>query len=313
MPTAALERGTLNSTAILHAVPAADYEAWSHHHASMTSGRLCRCRHRGQTCPTKLPTTEGPTCGLPAIPPGQFIFTTRRHHYCTHDTCNRRRGLYCPDLLAWITDCRDELHPTYVLGTWDFLVRDHYGHTLDLVGPLHPHGHPVDTRTFTLHDTATYLDQRLTALAHDPDLAFNQLHTETTRCAAHLEDVLAVTPHHQKGATCPACERAPLERHHGTGDDEDTWDCPRCGWQLTDTEHLHLRGIHAETALVMTAAELEEIHGIPAGSVRGWATRGVIARAGKNDQGYRLYDVASVIAHRDRADFSRGAQVRAGS
>ena len=276
MTTAALERGT-NSLAALHAGPTANVEAWGHVYASLKAGRLCRCRTvRGQRCPATLPDATGPLCRKPL---------------CAHPSCIRIRGL-CPDLIAWTLDCRDELHPLWVLGTWDFNVRDHYGHLIPVDGDH-------DERRLTLDDTATYLDTQLTALAHDEDFAFEDMAHEIQRCAEHLDQVLQIAPYTETGAPCPLCGRADLAKSYGTDEADDRWTCPKCLAWWTERDY-RAKGTYVAVASALTASQIRETYRVPEGTTRSWAQRGRVAKRGKDQQGRMLYDVAHVLACRDQ-------------
>ncbi len=278
MTTAALERGT-NSLAALHAGPTANVEAWGHVYASLKAGRLCRCRTvRGQRCPATLPDATGPLCRKPL---------------CAHPSCIRIRGL-CPDLIAWTLDCRDELHPLWVLGTWDFNVRDHYGHLIPVDGDH-------DERRLTLDDTATYLDTQLTALAHDEDFAFEDMAHEIQRCAEHLDQVLQIAPYTETGAPCPLCGRADLAKSYGTDEADDRWTCPKClAWWTERDYRAKVTGTYVAVASALTASQIRETYRVPEGTTRSWAQRGRVAKRGKDQQGRMLYDVAHVLACRDQ-------------
>lgn len=280
MTTAATERG-IHSLAALHAGPTANVEAWGHVYASVKSGRLGRCATvRHQPCPATLDPAHGPLCD---------------RNLCKHPSCTRIPGL-CPDLIAWTLDCRDELHPLWVLGTWDFNVRDHL---VPLV-PTDEIGVDVVERTLTLDDAAGYLDQHLTRLAHDEDFAFDDLAREITTCANHLDEVLAIAPHTETGAPCPTCGRADLEKHYGDTDTDDRWTCPRCHAWWTETDYRNrVAALFVGVAPALTASQIRETYRVPEATVRSWALRGRVRKRGKDAAGRMLYDVADVLACRD--------------
>lgn len=97
----------------------------------------------------------------------------------------------------WLEDCRDELHPLWVLGTWDMLITEHLSH---------------DSRTqaITVASAAQYLGANLTDLAQDADFAFEELAKEVSSCRSHMEDVLQDGQREDKGAPCPMCGKAAL-------------------------------------------------------------------------------------------------------
>lgn len=186
---------------------------------------------------------------------------------------------------AWLEDNRDELHPAWVIGTWEMLTRDH----------LHQ---PIDTR-LTLTEAVAYLDQHLTRLAHDPDFDFTALARDVARCHAHLEDVLAEGVRPERGAPCPACGRADLEKNYGDTVNDDRWTCTRCGQWWTEQDYRSkVAGTYIAVAPALTASQIREQYHVPEGSIRAWATRGRVAKKGRDHLGRQLYVVADVLACR---------------
>jgi hypothetical protein len=195
--------------------PVADRATYNARHNWAVRGGLCRC----QTCPDTQPRPHGPAC-----------------EKCAHHTCKRIRWeITCPDLMAWLDHADDERHPLWVLGTWDMLITEHLGHTR--------------TARVTVSGAAAYLAANLTDLARDADFGFGELAREVRECRAHVEEVLAVADHVERGAPCPVCHASerkarPLEREFGdtTTDEEgnpdhsgDSWVCPNreCGQAWT--------------------------------------------------------------------------------
>lgn len=194
--------------------------------------------------------------------------------------------------LAWLDDCRDEQHPLWVLGQWDFTARDHLDQLIDGVGQV------LDVPT-----TAAYLDQHLTRLAHDDAYDFAQMSKELTGCRDHLEQVLAVAPYTETGAPCPACGRADLEKRYAddTTASDDSWTCPKCHQWWTEHDYrTRIAAIYTGVAPVLTASQIREVYRVEEATVRKWAERGKVAKRGKDQHGRMLYDVAMVLDARDQ-------------
>jgi hypothetical protein len=75
----------------------------------------------------------------------------------------------------------------------------------------------------------------------------------------------------------------------------DTWQCLRCRRRYTEQEYRYAVGVtYLLHSPVLTALQLAEKTGYPVGTIRVWGTRGLIARAGRDQEGRLLYVVASV-------------------
>lgn len=99
-------------------------------------------------------------------------------------------------------DVIGEDHPLWVLGTWDLLVTEHYGHHR--------------TQRVTVATAAAYLKANLTELAQDADFPFEELAREVRECRGHLEDVLRDGERDERGGLCPMCGDAALVLTHAT-------------------------------------------------------------------------------------------------
>lgn len=198
-------------------------------------------------------------------------------------------------LVALAEDCRDEKHPLWVLGTWDFLVREH----LD---------QPTDERV-TVAKSAAYLDGHLTRLAHDEGFDFAELSRDLRGCRGYLEDVLSEGEREERGAPCPTCGRSALVKHYGDTEADDRWTCPRCGQWWTERDYrAKVAGTYVAVADALTASQIAATYRVPEGSVRSWAVlrpgeeRPRVRKRGRDQHGIQLYDVADVLAMRDRRD-----------
>lgn len=126
----------------------------------------------------------------------------------------------------------DEEHPYSVLGRWDMMLRDDYGHPSDEI--------------VTIANAAAYLDGQLGRVAQDDGQDFPLLARELRKCRQHLERVLRTAMSRQRGAPCPDCtseetgvgprlvreyghwcEDDDCDRLHYLDDSADEWVCPR--------------------------------------------------------------------------------------
>lgn len=182
----------------------------------------------------------------------------------------------------------DPVHPTWVLGTWEMLVREHYAQ-------------PTDERVTTSKARA-YLDGHLHRLAQDPEFAFEELARDVRVCRGHLEDVLRFGERPDKGAPCPMCGRAVLVKDYGSDEAEDRWVCPKCDqWWTEDDYRSKVGGIYLTVAEVLTAGQIAETYRVPEGTVRRWASVDPKMRRGYDGQRRQLYDVARVLQKRDQS------------
>lgn len=157
---------------------------------------------------------------------------------------------------AWLEDCRDEQHPLWVLGTWDMLLAEHYGHDR--------------TTRVTVVSAAGYLAANLTELAGDADFAFEELARDLRACRAHLEDVLHDSQREVTGAPCVQCHTPIVKSQDETG--RETYRCRRCHRDLTDSEYKYaVKQAHLAHASRLSADQMAERLEIPASTVRRWA------------------------------------------
>lgn len=262
----------INSTAAMLAGPAAEREAFRRRIEHAFTAEGCRERYR---CPMHRPTvTVGPACEA-----------------CTHSSCVLIRRADCVTVLAIHQDNRDELHPLTVLGEWEDQIRAH----LD----------QPSTDRITVTDAAGYIDGHLTRLAHDEDFPFEDLAAEVHACRVHLEQVLHDGEQVDRGAPCPMCGRANLEKDHGDTEAEDRWRCPRrdCGAAYTEEDYRSkVQAVYVRHAKHLTASDIAATYRVPEGTVRRWASgpNPSVKTRGRDSSGRQLYDVAQVLAQRDR-------------
>lgn len=113
---------------------------------------------------------------------------------------------------APIGDGIEETAPTEVLGTWQWMLSEDYGHELP--------------DRITLSTAATYLDRNLGRIANDPEQDWALMVREIRRCRSHLEAALHNSRTPERGVPCPDCVAAQHEAHEklaASGVPEDEW------------------------------------------------------------------------------------------
>lgn len=173
-----------------------------------------------------------------------------------------------------------ELHPLFVLGTWDMVWRD----ALE-------HDETAEVLTVTL--AIDYLDRQLSYMAGFEHVPFEDFAGDLRRCLAHLEAVLHDGEQRDTGAPCMTCGRA-LERTWGTTEADDGWACPRCRQTSTEAQYrFAVMHLHREEAEWLTDKDMQIRTGVRAGTVREWARRGLVEK--RRDSGRTVYRVADVL------------------
>lgn len=187
------------------------------------------------------------------------------------------------------TGCAGELHPGFVLLSWQMVWRD----ALD-------HDEAPDAEIPTAVD---YLDKTMAYMGTYPHVPFEDFARDLRRCRSHIEAVLHDGEQVERGAPCPDCGKT-LERHYGSRVADDRWTCPsrRCGvsystaqyrgWVEEDARNEATVLTAANMALRFTSDETE----LKASVVRVWGARGLIRKRGRDDNGMTLYDVGDVEA-----------------
>lgn len=163
----------------------------------------------------------------------------------------------------------------------------------------------------TLANARAYLDEHLTRAAQTHP-AFDEFAAAVTRCRARLEDVLHDGVRDETGAPCVHCRtnlvrRAlppqPARRDGDRGGLRDEWHCPRCRRVYDSGSYWNaVRAAYLAHASTMTDREIEAQYGVPRGTVRVWAKRGIVRRRGKSDRGRQLYDVDDVRRHAEKGE-----------
>lgn len=211
----------------------------------------------------------------------------------------------------------DEQHPLSVLGTWVVRLGGAQDHSF--TATLTQYASWIAAR---LHDS----DLHHAGIAQRPDGTFRTLRTKLRACRDHLETVLHDTRTPERGVHCPACREVgaihvprltrryadhiaiPAGKECGRKDcrtcagKDDTWHCPTNPehWWTNPDYRARVDGDYLQHAENLTAAELHEVHGIPAGTVRRWVTEEKIRSAGRNAQGLKVYPVATALELRTK-------------
>ncbi|MDF9718067.1 hypothetical protein INN71_02670 [Nocardioides sp. ChNu-153] len=123
------------------------------------------------------------------------------------------------ELKAWLDQqAGDELHPLWVLGTWDMLWRD----TLE-------HDQPNPDEPFTIAVAVDYLDRQLSYMGGYEHLDFAPFARDLRRCRRHVENVLRDGERREHTRVpCLDCG-VRLAVVYADKTEDDSHECPRCG------------------------------------------------------------------------------------
>jgi ssDNA-binding Zn-finger/Zn-ribbon topoisomerase 1 len=194
---------------------------------------------------------------------------------------------------AYLEDCRDELHPLWVLGTWDQMWREHLDHPTDL--------------TATLPRLVDYLDSQMGYMADREDPPFDDFAGDLRKCRSHLEDVLSEGVREERGAPCPKCGKGALIKSYGITEAGDRWVCRNSDcreWWTESDYRKRIGAIYEGVADALTASAIHRVYRVPEGTTRAWASgdEPTVRKRGKDANGIQLYDVADVVEQRDRRE-----------
>lgn len=152
-----------------------------------------------------------------------------------------------------------ELHPLFVLGTWEMVWRDALDHEVD------------GDRVATIEDAARYLGQQLTYMADYEHAPFEDFARDLRRCRKHLESVLHDGEQVDRGAPCLKCKR-PLTRTWGKSEAEDGWECKPCHASSNQAQYsFAMKAEYIDRAPWLTDADMETRTEVKAATVRSWA------------------------------------------
>jgi hypothetical protein len=186
---------------------------------------------------------------------------------------------------AYLEDCRDELHPTWVLGTWEQVWRDHLEHYTE--------------NPFTLAAGWEYLDKQIGYMSDQPEPAFEDFARDLRACRRHLEDVLRDGVREERGAPCVQC-RTPMVRKVTDSGASDDYHCHTCRRDVRGDQYLYAVGVaYRAHAACLTATDLGEKIGVKPSVIRVWGSRGLVRKRGRTTEGVTLYDVADAEARHE--------------
>ncbi len=286
LPAEAEHRG-VNSEAAVLAGPAARSAEWNRRRRHVMAGGLCRCA-TGK-CPDDTQ-PEGPICecwhGKPHL---------------MHQSCSWLLGPRCPSKRDWLSaNSVGEDDPEWTLDVWGHMLREDYGL---------PTSEP-----FTIASEVAFLIRILNRLANDPAQDFPLFTKEIHACRTHLEAVLHNSRVPEQGAPCPECAAAnadgkskPLAKHYVDDDPtgtSDWWGCQdiEAHWWSEADYRLRIGTRYLQHADRLTASQMLDTYRIKPTALRKWAEREQVTKRGKDEQGRQLYDVASALTMRDRAN-----------
>lgn len=130
----------------------------------------------------------------------------------------------------------------------------------------------------------------------------DELARELRRVVARLENVLKAGERDDKGAPCMKCGHAQI-KVWGAEAHADRWHCKTCGlWPTPDEYNLSVRQNYLKESKRLNATDMLEQYRIKQGTLTGWASKGLVARRGKDGSGRILYDVDQAVAQRDGKD-----------
>lgn len=196
----------------------------------------------------------------------------------------------------YLNDARNELHPLFVLGSWDMVWRDALEHD--------------DASAMSLPVLVDYLDSNLSYMGGYEHVPFEDFAKALRQCVNHLESVLHDGEQIDEGVPCLKCER-PLTRTWGDGKREDGWECKRCReWSNEDQYRLAVKADYIDRAEWLTDADMLVRFAderLTAATVRSWAVektnRPATVRKRRHSERteYAVSDVAAHLARKRSA------------
>lgn len=224
-----------------------------------------------------------------------------------HVTTSVNVGRLPADYLGWCDRCKvpwpceqhadGELHPLFVLTTWDMVWRD----ALE---------HDEPSETATIAGAVFYLDLQMTYMAGYEHAPFEDFARDLRRCVAHLERVLHDGEQIDRGVPCMGkrgdddCGE-PLRRvwegwtmpwSQTERAREDGWACPRCRrWHTEDQYRFAVQHLHRAEAEWLTDRDMQERTGVKATTIRSWGREdGPVRR--RRDSERTVYSVEDVLS-----------------
>lgn len=183
---------------------------------------------------------------------------------------------------GWLNVADEVLHPLWVLGWTEMIMRDVLGFA------------PGDQRV-TVPSAAQFVDTWLASASRCDDLDWSQLRRELANCRSYIERVLHDGEQIDEGAPCMRCQRR-LVRVWRDSEHTDGWRCTRCREDVSEAQYrLAVAQLHRESATWLTDRDIELRTGVKSATVRSWARGGHVAK--KTDAGRTLYEVEGVLNH----------------
>lgn len=194
-----------------------------------------------------------------------------------------------------------ELHPLLVLATWEDLIREE----LD---------QPTDLRA-TVERAADYIRGKVDWMLGEDEngdinfLGVDALATDLRKCRSMLEGVLVDGIRPDTGAPCIECGR-PLTKVWREVEADDWWTCKSRDCRehdepvRADRYKQAVKAGYLANSDRLTATDMLDAYRIKAGTLTGWASKGVVRKRGKGEDGRILYDVADALTQRDKVSQS---------
>lgn len=168
----------------------------------------------------------------------------------------------------YLDEADGELHPLFVLGSWDSVWRD----ALE---------HDEPTTHLTISGAVDYLDRQMTYMAAFEHVPFEDFAKDLRRCSTHLESVLHDGEQVDTGAPCLRCEVKQV-REWGKQAAADGWRCPKCKTFSTEAQYrFALRADYENTRdrfTYLPMADCIEVTGAKRGAITGWASKGKVRK-----------------------------------
>lgn len=185
----------------------------------------------------------------------------------------------------YLADARDEMHPLWVLGTWEQIWRDYLVHDTD-----EPTSLPL---------AWAYLNTQIGYMADQIEPAFDEFSRELRQCRSHLEDVLRDGIRDDRGAPCVQCGTRMVRVVTAQGA-QDIYRCRPCHRDVSADQYHYAVGVaYRAHATSLTAKDLGERLGLKPSVIRVWGSRGLVHKRGRTTGGEILYDVADTERRHD--------------
>lgn len=193
--------------------------------------------------------TRGPTSEATMLL-GPVANPEARGHLEASVACGRVHPDYLGEMVG-------EEHPLWVLGTWEMVYRDAFDHET--------------AEELTIGTAGDYLDRNLTYASAWPHVPFEDFARDLRRCASHLESVLHDRDH--LGAPCLKCGTGMVRAVDAKGATTDDWWCEHCKTLTPANQYrFAVTAAYRDKADRLTAKDLAERLGVPASTVRRWAS-----------------------------------------